>query len=117
MMRAALTTYLVLATVFSSFAQVATIESTSNVLKEKLASIYITRRLQNHVPFYSPVYIPTNAISPIVLSPIKINLMNQTEAHWNGNFKFDAWGKDRYPLYMQPNRYDWMHKVRENEKR
>ena len=116
-MKCTLTTYLVLAIVFTSFAQVSTIESTSNLLKEKLANVYIAKRIQSHVPFYSPVYTPTNTTSPIVLSPLRINLRNQTEAHWNGNFKFDAWGKDRYPLYMQPNRYDWMHKARENEKR
>ena len=116
-MRATLTIFLILAIVFTSVAQVTTIESTSNLLKEKLANIYISKRLQNHVPFYSPVYIPTNAISPIVLSPIKINFGQKKAAGWNENFKFDAWGKDRYPLYMQPNRYDWMYKVRQNEKR
>jgi hypothetical protein len=96
-------------------AQVIALDSTVTELKAKLAGIYVSKRLERNVPFYSPVYIPPVAVSPIMVPHTKLNVIRQG-LNPNQPFKFDGWGKTEWPLYMLPNRYDWMSKVRERER-
>lgn len=108
-------TFLFLVSICMGQSKIIVIDSTVKELKIKLANIYLLKQLEKNIPFYSPVYVRQVTASPIIVPPLEVNVI-QHRLEPNQHQKFDMWGRSKRPLYMQPNRYDWMSKVRERER-
>lgn len=100
---------------FASFCQVNVLDSTTHKLRAYLANYYYSKKIEQSISFYSPVYVHPVIVSPIIVTVPKTDIA-QYRLSPNQPIKFDAWGKTKFPLYMQPNRYDWMSKAKENER-